>query len=339
MRIPIKPFPDYKWRWAELTPSEGLNNPVRLIGVLRTLYKHQGEPKSTEAIHEELEKIERETNSLTGERITLARTGERNLLRNSDRYWKALGLLDASSRTILLTPLGEKVAEGRITQDEFAVTVLQTLILPNRSIESNVSDWENAKLEIKPLQLILQILQTLQQSLGDAQAYITPEELQKVVIPIAGDKGTMEDYCSALQKYRLGMLDISAFPDCAPGANDKRMIREFLLFLSHYGFCHVQQGSTNANTKYFLQTTYNINEFAALEGSLQVVPGYVADLQVIEKTPVILEAQRRKKSREILERPQQAKFRRDVLKKIRQYMFADRRKAFYCPRSLSHYWS
>ena len=70
MRIPIKPFPNYKWRWAEYTPSEGLNNPVRFMGVLRAMYKHQGKPKSTNDIYEDLLKVEKETNQLTGEDVT-----------------------------------------------------------------------------------------------------------------------------------------------------------------------------------------------------------------------------------------------------------------------------
>ena len=127
MTIPVKPFQNYKWRWAEVTPSEGLNHPVRLIGVLRAMYKHQGQPKSTNNIYADLEKVERETNELTGEKVTLARTGERNLFRNSDRYWKAVGLLDSTSRNIQLTPFGIKVAEGKVTLNELLFKKLEII--------------------------------------------------------------------------------------------------------------------------------------------------------------------------------------------------------------------
>ena len=38
---PIKPFENFKWRWAVTTPSEGINTPEILIGVLRILLQPQ----------------------------------------------------------------------------------------------------------------------------------------------------------------------------------------------------------------------------------------------------------------------------------------------------------
>ena len=315
MTIPIKPFPNYKWRWAEVTPSEGLNHPVRLIGVLRAMYKHQGQPKSTNDIYADLEKVERETNQLTGEKVTLARTGERNLFRNSDRYWKAVGLLDSTSRNIQLTPFGIKVAEGKVTQNEFAITVIKTMKLPNLNIETDISDWQNAGLEIKPLELILDIIRLLSDNFGSKQAYISPIELQKIVIPLAGDKAQMEDYLKTIVDFRNGSLNIDKFPDCSPGSNDKRMVREFLLFLSHYGFCQLIKGRSNATDRFFIQPEYisEIQEITSLPSealSMETV------IQEIRDNQIILNTERQKILTRVLARPQQVQFRKQVLNKF-----------------------
>ena len=37
--IPEKPFPDFKWKWACLQCTEGLNDPVVLLGVLFRMRK------------------------------------------------------------------------------------------------------------------------------------------------------------------------------------------------------------------------------------------------------------------------------------------------------------
>jgi len=314
MRIPIKPFPNYKWRWAEVTPSEGLNHPLRFLGVLRAMYDHQGQPKSNLDIINDLEVIERETNQLTGERVHLARSGERNLFRNSDRYWKALGLLEPSSRLIQLTPFGRKVAEGKITQQEFAVVVIKNLTLPNPNLEQDVSDWQSANLEIKPLELILQILGELSQLPEPMQSFLTAFELQKIVVPLAGDKATLDEYVEAILAYREGHLEVSLFPDCAPGSNDKRMIREFLLFLSHYGFCQLIEGKNNATDQFFLN-----NEFVGEVGAITALPDFkdpVRLVREIRESTIISEVERQKVWRKITSRPQQPQFRAQVLRKF-----------------------
>ncbi len=283
------------------------------------MYRHQGEMKSTNAIFTDLERIQRETNKMTGEKVTLARTGERNLFRNSDRYWKAVGLLDPESRTIELTPFGIKVAEGKITQTEFAITVIKTLTLPNTNIESDVSEWRKAKLEIKPLELILEIIKSLHKTFGETQAYLTPFELQKIIVPLAGDKAKMTDYLEAVKAFRENKLNVNSFPDCAPGANDKRMVREFLLFLSHYGFCQMIKGESNAADKFFLQSAYvsEIAEITTIKDSLTLEKV----VEEIRNNPVIIDAERRKIISEISARPEQAKFRKQVLKEYNNKCF------------------
>jgi hypothetical protein len=309
---PTKPFDDYKWRWAEYTPTETLNQPACFLGVLRTLYEHQGLSSSDSVILSSLEKVETEISQFLDLNVRLARTTERNLLRSSGRYWKALGVLE-ESRIIKLTSFGEKVASGMITQSEFAIAVIKSLTLPNRHIDSNMSEWEKAQLEIKPLELIISILNRLY-SESEKDAFITPFELVKIVIPLAGNKADIEEYTTALMAFRNNQLNLSVWPDCAPRANDKRMAREFLLFLAHYGFCRIaQQELKNEQQQYCLQTEY-ANEAKEI---VDLVSDSHKDniVQIVRNTPSIFDSERNNVLIEVLLRPQQAKFRKQVLKK------------------------
>lgn len=66
--------------------------------------------------------------SITGINLT-SRTGERNIIRNSGQYWRAVGLISASNRSgkIELTEFGRNVADHKISQTEFAAITIQTL--------------------------------------------------------------------------------------------------------------------------------------------------------------------------------------------------------------------
>jgi hypothetical protein len=314
VRIPRKPFDNYKWRWAEVTPSEGLNNPLRFLGVLRAIRAHEGLPKSTLAIRGDLERVERDTNLLTGEDVHLARVGTRNLFRNSDRYWKALGVMDAESRMLQLTRFGRMVADGEITQNEFAITVIRTLTLPNRNIEPNYDEWVRAGFEIKPLRLILNILRALYARRGVEAAFLTPFELRKIIIPLAGESVPIAEHVEAIELFRLNRLNSDAFPDCAPGANDRRMVREFLLFLSYYGFCTLIAGETNEQDRFQASQTA-IEEFGAIT-RLHEAQDFDEVVESVRIDPVITDAERKRILVEILARPQQARFRRRVLNRF-----------------------
>src|SRR5688572_4755120 len=87
---PRKPFPNYKWKWAVLTPTESLNDPPIFLGVLRVFNKYQNHAPSSKEVMDELAIVQKETKS----RVDLVRTQQRNLVRNSGQYWKALGLLE-----------------------------------------------------------------------------------------------------------------------------------------------------------------------------------------------------------------------------------------------------
>ena len=181
---PTKPFPNYKWRWASFQPSEGLNVPSVYLGVLRVYADHEGEAPSAPSVIADLTRVKNETATT----INLARTGDRNLKRNSGQYWTALGLLEPEHGSLHITTFGQAVASGRITPSAFAAGVVNSLTLPNKRIESNTDEWDRAGLTIKPLQLILAIMEDLALVHGSKSARLTPFELVKIVIPLAGAK-------------------------------------------------------------------------------------------------------------------------------------------------------
>jgi len=306
---PVKPFPNYKWRWAILTPTESLNEPPIFLGVLRVFNRYQNYAPSSKEVLDGLAIVQSETDS----KVDLVRTQERNLIRNSGQYWKALGLLEDDKGKIKVTAFGKMLAEGKINPAEFATTVIRTFELPNKRIVGDTSDWDDSGLKIYPLQLILDILSQLSLKFGKEMGFITTNELIKIIIPLAGEKSQLNVYVEALIQFRDGKLDVSGWPDCAPLANDRRMAREFLLFLSNYGFCevvHLVRG--NENEKYFLtgMTSEEVKELHNL--NLDIKDLATIAKQIVE-TQIPSNVERKKVSREILARPFQNIFRKNIL--------------------------
>jgi len=304
-----KPFSTYKWRWATLTPTESLNRPPIFLGVLRSFDKCEGLAPSSIELFEEPRVVEQETKSSA----SLARDKERNLIRNSGQYWRALGLLDNSARgKIILTKFGKMVSSGHITQSEFALTMVCSLSLPNHNIDNQqlINQWNYADLEIKPLLLILQIIKELSH-VSDIDSYITPTELIRIVIPLSGVKYSAKEISQAIYKYRNNQLNISNFPDCALAANDKRMAREFILFLE-YNHLLKRQGiyTSEYDSKYVLDCI-SISEIESLEVIDSV--NEVTIVQEIIQDDISDIVERKRISRNILERPNQHKFRKSVL--------------------------
>ena len=305
--IPAKPFDSYKWRWLSVTPSEGLIDPPVFLGVLRALWKFEHKSPSDSGLLQELSIVQNETRT----QVDLVRTADRNLIRNSGQYWKGTGLLKSTRGVIELTVLGKKVASGQITQGEFAAIMIQQTILPNCYTyeDDEIKKWDIARLKIKPLELIIKVIDQLGIKHGKEQAFITSNELMKIIIPLAGAKATIDRCVQALHDHREGRLDISTWPDCTPAANDERMAREFLLFLEHYGLCSVEED------KYFLSelfeeksihTETDRNIFIDEDAANDVISAARAS-----GLPAIIERQRTIAS--IISRPSQAKFRKDVL--------------------------
>jgi HNH endonuclease len=309
IKPPVKPFPNYKWRWAVLTPTESLNEPSVFLGVLRVFNHFQNHAPSSKEIMDGLAVVQAETNST----VDLVRTQERNLIRNSGQYWKALGVLQETHGRIMVSPFGQLFATGKITQVEFATTVIKTLELPNRRIVEDTADWDATGLRIKPLELVLDVLGNVSQRYGSNEAHISPFELVKIVIPLAGSKAPLADFADALIQHRYGKIDVSNWSDCAPNSNDKRMAREFLLFLSNYGFCTmVQTEKGNENETYYL-SSISQNEVVELHQLKFADQPLEQVVRRIRETQIPANVERKRVSREVLERPYQNIFRKNIL--------------------------
>lgn len=302
MIVPVKPFPEYKWRWATVTCTEGLNAPSVFLGVLRAMSRYDGKRTNSEGFIDALARVKDET----GTNVNLVRDAERNIIRNSGQYWKALGLIEPEERGLIrLTPFGKSLASGEISPSEFAATVVRTLELPNPRIDENVSSWDQHGLRIKPLALLLRVLSGLETAQA-GQGFMTDDELVKIVIPLAGSKATVEQHVEALRAFRVGGLDLAQWPNCVSGANDKRIAREFLLFLVNYGFCRKHSG------RYYLSDMLGrqIQAFLSLPTTASDSDAMIAVTRT-SCVPGLLERQRVLVS--VLARPQQAAFRQEVL--------------------------
>lgn len=310
---PKKPFATYKWRWLCLTPTEGLLEPEVFLGVLRVLYKHEGERPSSLAVTDDLQKVKDDTKT----RINLARTGERNLIRNSGQYWKGTGLLQPSHGLIELTNLGKEVANGSITQSEFIAIMIDQTVLPNpwTYSASEISSWRKAGLKIYPLRTIIEVISEIEKiTRSKDQAFLTPGELIKVVIPLAGDKKPADFISEYILKYRTDPSIVKDWDDCAPVSNDKRFAREFLLFLSNFGICRRVDATSNENEKYYLDDP--IDTFIPSAG-VDIFSGDKERSMVISAIrhsdlPSIID--RKRVAASVYRRTGQDKFRRDILK-------------------------
>jgi hypothetical protein len=306
---PVKPFSSYKWKWASYQPSESLNKPPIFLGVLRVFNRFQNFSPNSPEVVEALRIVQHETKT----DIDLVRTPERNLLRNSGQYWKALGLLEEAHGKILVSTFGQLLASGKITPVEFATTVIKTLELPNKRIGEDTSGWDEARLKIKPLELILDVLAKISEQYDSKESFLTPFELVRIVIPLAGAKAPLSDYADAIIQYRQGRIDVSKWPDCAPGPNDGRLAREFLLFLNYYGFLNVvKEGKINANEKYFLNSiskeeVISLHKIKSLPFELEKA------VKKIRESHIPASVERTRVSREVLARPYQGIFRNNIL--------------------------
>lgn len=306
---PVKPFPSYKWRWATFQPTESLNEPPIFLGVLRVFNRFNNFAPSSNEILDALSVVQTETKT----QVDLVRTADRNLVRNSGQYWKALGLLEEAHGKIIVSPFGRLLAEGKITQVEFAITAVKTLELPNRRIVEDTSEWDAAGLKIKPLELIIDILAKLSQRYVKSESYITPYELVKIVIPLAGAKALLDNYADALVLYRKNQLDLSTWQDCAPSSNDKRIAREFLLFLSNYGFCNMVQTDRRNDSARFYLSSISIDEIVELHKLKTHQLALDKVVNTIRETHIPANVERKKVTREVLERPYQSEFRKNIL--------------------------
>ena len=314
--VPKKPFNDFKWKWASLQCTESINDPVVLLGVLFRMRKleQMGLKYSSDEFAQELKELSDDLRDSVG--IDLyKRTGERNLIRNSGQYWRAVGLLEDSERSgkIKLTDFGRRVADHDISQAEFAAVTIQTFKLPNAKIQqpAEINDWIKSGLIIYPLRLILAILRKLQRL---EQGDISTEELVRIVIPLSGVGAEIDDYVNFIRWFREGKISLTNWPNCTPRNNDLRIAREYLLFLSHYGYIMraSDKSATRLNERYSYNALLDEEISAILAEPLKSESLQEVILQV-RKTSVVSEIEKKrveyKKSR-----PNQAKFRKEILK-------------------------
>lgn len=313
---PVLPFPDFKWKWASLQCTEGLNDPVVLLGVLfrlRELEKRNAGIKfSSDEFAEQMRTLDADIKG-RGIGVNLRdRVGERNLIRNSGQYWRAVGLLPAASEhgVIRLTDFGRRVADRQISQAEFAATTVSTFRLPNPAVqkEDECVRWRNAGLSLRPLHLLLGIVHDLWNRNAES-GYLTKEELIRVVVPLSSQREftAVSDYAEYVLAFRSGALDVSAWPDCCPAANDHRIAREFLIFLANYGYL-VQIERDDAEI--FAYNALVDEEISAL---LALPDGGTFPASGTASTSGIAFDMERKRVEQHRSRPNQTRFRRAVL--------------------------
>lgn len=312
--IPQKPFPDFKWKWACLQCTEGLNDPVVLLGVLFRMRKLEGKglKYSSPEFTQELQSLSNDIQDSVG--IDLVhRTGERNLIRNSGQYWRAVGLIAPGDRTgkICLTEFGRRIADRDISQTEFSTITIQTFKLPNAQIQSQTECllWESHSLVLYPLRIILEVIQQLA---SRGEGFLLTEELTKIIIPLSGCHAQLEDYVNFILWHRGGEISLDNWPDCCLEANDFRIAREFLLFLENYGYLVKSDGKTRLDEKYVINPIIRdeipqILNTPITDASLQTV------LEQIRRTDVVSEVERKRSQNFRTYRPKQAQFRSEVL--------------------------
>jgi hypothetical protein len=312
--VPKIPFPNFKWKWASLQCTEGLNDPVVLLGVLFRMRKLEplGVKYSSEEFANELRELSDDIKDSIG--VDLARrTGERNLIRNSGQYWRAVGLLADGDRSgkIRLTDFGQRVADHDISQTEFAAITIQTFKLPNLQVQSpdECKKWIDNELVIYPLRLLLMILRELY---NQGQGYITTEELIKIIIPLSSCKAEIEDYVNFILWYRAGQITLIGWPDCVPGANDLRIAREYLLFLSNYGYITRQEQNTRIDEQYIYNDALDL-EIAAVLSEKPVEESLQQTVERIRIADVASDIERKRVEIQRTSRPNQARFRKEVL--------------------------
>jgi 5-methylcytosine-specific restriction protein B len=255
-------FPEFKWRWAVTTPSESLNAEELLFGVLAILVKHDGKRHATQEFKNDLLELQ----NRTGTSIDLAKIDRdinKNIIENSGQYWKALGLLNSTTDgTISVTDLGKGIIKGSISKLDFIKKLYNDFSLPNSNIESasTISIWNDNNIVVHPFKIIFNILLGMsKRNQSPTNWYIEGEELKDVVIPLSIYKDLdVNIYIDNILKYRNNKSQFSSWPNCAPGDNDFRMIKEYLLFLSNFGFLDLVELKDKSKRYYINSLTLSV---------------------------------------------------------------------------------
>jgi len=315
-----KPFDDFKWRWMELTPVESFNRSDIFIGVVRAIQTCEGLRASDGTFIAELAQIQADLDR-DDEKINLIPDDtQRNVIRRQGRYWRGTGVLARSRTGLTLTDLGRNLADGTVTSDEFISDFIVQHTIPNEFIEKEeiINRYRTHGISIKPLLIIVETLGELLKI--QDHGFLLPDEVIKIIVPLSilDTKLKSTDYAKAVMHYRANSSFAGKLPNCTPEANDKRMVREHLLFLKNFDVLNVvfdaSQRDKNLRERYSL-SELGIEILAAITDSTDVASkgSFIKATSVIK--PVIHKqvdfgSVRTKKLASVTSRPNQAKFRK-----------------------------
>ncbi|MDR2560723.1 MAG: HNH endonuclease [Holophagales bacterium] len=329
--VPKLPFANFKWKWASLQCTEGINDPIVLLGVLFRMRKleqsHPGIKFSSDEFIEEMRSLETDIkNSVANStRLNLSRTGDRNLMRNSGQYWRALNLLTPARKDgqIRLTEFGQNVADRKISQTEFAAITIQTFKLPNPNIQrqEEIRQWEEHGICIYPLRLLLSIARELYNKNPD-DGFVTVEELTRIVIPLSAVNAKIQDYTNFITWFRNKQINLNNWPICYPRSNDERIAREYLLYLSHYGYFSMNESAIRKKEKYAYNYVIDTEISAILEDQPISEPAQETIKRIVN-TNLSGEIERKRSETNRRNRPNQSRFRREILNVYNRCIITD----------------
>jgi hypothetical protein len=259
---PQIPFPDFKWRWAVTTPSESINSEDILFGVLKILIKHNGKKHATQEFKNDLLKLQNDINSSI-DLAKIDRDLNKNIIENSGQYWKALGLLNSTSDgTISVTEIGLGIVDGSVSKEDYIKYLYDNFNLPNQNIESEtvIQTYRNANIRVYPIKLIFQVLYSITKSIqSPSEWYLSPDELKNIVVPLSVySELEYEFYAEQVLLYRNDKSLFTKWPNVTPGENDFRMLKEYLIFLSNFGFIDLVELKDKSKRYYINELTLNI---------------------------------------------------------------------------------
>lgn len=317
--IPQKPFDAYKWFYATKAPTESLGDPAVLLGLTsRMAAIADGKTKySSDEFAQVLQALDKDISTP----VDLSRrVGERNLMRNSGQYWRLFGLIPniSTGGVITLTPLAQSIAQGSVSQADFAASMIVSVKLPNpvSYTKAQIWQWQQHDLIIHPFKLILKILRELA-SLDHAHASLTVDELARVVVPMAADRSqTPKSMATYVLRYREDPLVVQDWPNCVPSSNDERYLGEYLRFLANFGYVEKSagpDGASRATTKYSYvhELDYQVSELVDGTWS-ETSHDLIRLIQDSDITSAVTLASISRSST----RPNQQRFRRDLLAEI-----------------------
>ncbi len=259
---PQIPFPEFKWRWAVTTPSEGINSEDILFGVLKILVKHNGKRHATQEFKNDLLQLQSDTHSSI-DLAKIDREINKNIIENSGQYWKALGLLNSTTDgTISVTEIGLGIVDGSLSKGDYIKYLYENFILPNNNIESEtiIQTYTKANIRVYPIKLIFQVLHSITKSIkSPSEWYLSPDELKDVVVPLSVySELESEFYAEQVLKYRRDKSLFTGWPNVTPGENDFRMLKEYLIFLSNFGYIDLVELRDKSKRYYINELTLNI---------------------------------------------------------------------------------